>query len=94
MQIHCSIKVFGKVQGVFFRQSAKEKAQELQVNGYARNNTDGSVYIEAEGEQEKVNRFIEWCTNGPDTADVSHLEINEGVFKNYTTFKVLRDNPY
>lgn len=94
MQIHRSIKVFGKVQGVFFRQTAKEKAAELNVKGFALNNDDGTVSIEAEGEEDKVDLFIEWCRKGPRRAIVSAVEMNDGVFKNFTSFNILRNNPF
>ena len=46
---HLEIKIFGKVQGVFFRSSARQKAGELGLSGFAENLADGSVEIEAEG---------------------------------------------
>lgn len=92
MLIHRSIKVFGRVQGVFFRQSSKEKATSLGVMGFARNNADGTVSIEAEGEEILVNEFVEWCKKGPPRAVVDHLEINDGVFKKYKSFTILRGN--
>ena len=51
---HLSIHVSGKVQGVFFRASTKEKAEEFNIKGNVRNNADGSVSIEAEGEEENL----------------------------------------
>jgi acylphosphatase len=71
---HVKIRVHGKVQGVFFRQSAQEKAEELNVTGWARNEADGSVYMEAEGEDENLQRFLEWCRQGPPAASVSDME--------------------
>jgi acylphosphatase len=46
---HVSIRISGKVQGVFFRASTKGKAEQYGINGFVRNEKDGSVYIEAEG---------------------------------------------
>ena len=46
------IKIFGRVQGVWFRESAKKKAHELEINGWIRNEPDGSVYAEVDGEEE------------------------------------------
>lgn len=51
----------GKVQGVFFRASAKEQADKLGLNGWVRNLSDGSVEIQVEGEKETLKRFLEWC---------------------------------
>ena len=86
MQKHFNIKIFGKVQGVFFRQTTKEKARALGIKGFVRNETDGSVYIEAEGEEEILNKFIEWCKVGPSQARVEKIEITESALKNFTSF--------
>ncbi len=94
MKIHRSIKVSGKVQGVFFRQTAKEKALEYTIYGFARNDANGTVFVEAEGEEDQVNKFIEWCKKGSDRAIVSHIEINDGVFKNFTSFTILKSNTF
>ncbi len=92
--IHRSIQIFGRVQGVFFRQTAKEKAERYKVNGFAHNNEDGSVSIEAEGEEENMKSFLDWCSKGPAMAHVSRIVINDGVFKNYNSFKIIRDNTF
>ena len=59
--IHLTIVVKGKVQGVFFRASTREKAESIGVNGSVRNLPDGSVQIEAEATRDQLNRLIEWC---------------------------------
>ena len=71
---HIKIRVYGQVQGVFFRQSAQEKAEELDVVGWTRNEDDGSVYIEAEGESGALEKFLEWCWQGSPAASVSQVE--------------------
>ncbi|MGK7392587.1 MAG: acylphosphatase [Candidatus Cyclobacteriaceae bacterium M2_1C_046] len=85
---HYKIKVEGDVQGVFYRSSAKNKAQELGINGYASNQNDGSVFIEAEGKEHNLQQLIKWCEEGPDTAKVSHVEYQEGDVKNYEKFEI------
>lgn len=85
-----SITVSGKVQGVFFRASAKETAEQLNINGFAKNQPDGSVYIEAEGSQENLKQFIEWCKKGPPRAQVTHVDIQESELKNYERFEIRR----
>lgn len=82
-----SIRVIGLVQGVGFRWSAKEFADEQGVVGWAENDPDGCVRIEAEGDSMAVDRFLEWCRSGPVTAlveDVEWMEIptmGEGGFR-------------
>lgn len=83
---HWNIRVFGEVQGVFFRYSAKEKAEELGIRGFARNESDGSVYIEAEGEEDATRKFLGWCRGGPSSAKVAKIEASEGELKNFNEF--------
>ncbi len=71
------IRVTGKVQGVFFRHSAKLVAERLGLGGLVRNERDGSVYVEIEGESEIVQKFIGWCRVGPGEADVRKVEVAE-----------------
>jgi acylphosphatase len=68
------IVVFGHVQGVFFRQSTKKKAQEVGVRGWVRNRPDGTVEIVAEGSIETVDRLATWCHHGPEMARVERVE--------------------
>ena len=75
MKKHADIIIFGKVQGVLFRSSAKEKADELGVCGYVKNTADGNVFIGAQAEQEILNEFIEWCKRGPVNAKVEKIDV-------------------
>ena len=69
------IKIFGKVQGVFFRKSAKDEAVKLGLVGWVRNNNDGSVELLAAGEKEKLDEFVSWCKAGPALAEVENVEV-------------------
>lgn len=68
------LKVYGKVQGVGFRFYTHKRAQELGLKGYVQNKTDGSVYIEAEGEADQLEMFVLWCDEGPSWARVTRVE--------------------
>jgi len=84
------LRVKGKVQGVGFRYHTKLKASELNILGTVQNQDDGSVLIEAQGEKEKMEHFIQWCKKGPAMAEVSELlkeEINSNLF---AEFKIIR----
>lgn len=70
-----SIRVTGKVQGVFFRKSTEEKAGELGVKGLVRNEDDGSVYIEAQGGD--TEKFIDWLHKGPPRAEVDQVKVEK-----------------
>lgn len=85
---YLNIKISGFVQGIFYRATAKEEAEKLNITGFARNEPDGSVYIEAEGEEENLDKFIEWCHKGPPLAKVEKVETTETSLKNFSEFKV------
>lgn len=86
---HIKLKIFGRVQGVLFRASAQREANNLQVKGFIRNEPDGSLYIEVEGKERNLNKFLRWCNHGPIMANVIRVETEEGPVKNFTDFKVL-----
>jgi len=90
MKKHFKIHVHGKVQGVYFRATAVDKAHLYNVAGFTRNETDGTVYIEAEGDEESLKKFIEWCYIGPPRAVVEEVVIVEGDLKNYQNFITVR----
>lgn len=71
-----SIKVYGNVQGVFFRRSAKEEALKLGVTGWVRNEADGSASIMAVGDRKNLDEFIKWCRGGPPLARVDGVEVD------------------
>jgi acylphosphatase len=87
---HFSIRVSGKVQGVFFRASTEQKAREFSIKGFVKNEPDGSVFIEAEGEEENLKLFIEWCQQGPGSARVDRCDIKPGEVKKYSGFVIQR----
>lgn len=69
------VRVTGRVQGVFFRQSTVEMAQGLGLTGWVRNLADGRVEALFEGEQEVVEQALAWCRQGPPRARVDALEV-------------------
>lgn len=85
---HIEIKIFGTVQGVFFRDSTKQHADRLHIKGFVRNELDGSVYIEAEGSEKNLDEFIAWCEHGPDTAMVDYTDVVERPAKHFTDFHI------
>lgn len=67
-------KARGRVQGVFFRHTARIRAEKLNLKGLVRNENDGSVTIIAEGEEEALQKFLEWCRKGPPLARVYEIK--------------------
>lgn len=85
---HLDIHVTGRVQGVFFRASSQRKAYEYGVTGIVRNEPDGSVFIEAEGDELALTRFTDWCRVGPSRAEVERVDVTESEPKNYDGFVI------
>ncbi len=85
---HVSLTLIGRVQGVGFRYSAVQKAQEHNIKGFVKNQPDGSVYIEAEGEETDLEHFMYWCEKGPSSARVNHVSKQEKPIQNYPSFSV------
>ena len=83
------IIIHGQVQGVFFRASAQVRASELNLAGWVRNLSNGTVEVHAEGKRESINLFIEWCREGPPTAKVSRCDLNWVTPQAVRNFKVL-----
>lgn len=81
------VTVFGQVQGVFFRANVLKKASQLGLVGWVANEGDGTVKILAEGEEEKLNKLIEYCQSGPTFAKVHKVEVKwdraTGEFKEF-----------
>jgi acylphosphatase len=88
-QMHYNITVKGVVQGVSFRQAARSEAMRLGVAGTVRNAKDGSVRIEAEGEEVAVRELVRWCGQGPALAQVSGVVVAEGEWQGLRGFNVL-----
>jgi len=88
MKIHLEGKIHGKVQGVFFRDATRDFAHSRGINGIVRNEPDGSVYLEAEGDKTQLNALRGWLWKGPSAADVEEVDLREGQLRNYEGFKV------
>jgi acylphosphatase len=85
------IKVTGRVQGVFFRDTARQVATQLGLVGFARNEPDGSVHIEVEGQETALHEFLQWCPKGSDYAEVTNVEHSEHQAVGHQGFKILRN---
>jgi acylphosphatase len=68
------VYVSGQVQGVFFRDSARERAEQLGLAGWVKNLPDGRVEAVFEGAPEKVREMISWCEQGPSHATVEDVD--------------------
>ncbi len=85
---HVEIRVEGCVQGVGFRWWARAKAAALGIKGFVRNEDDGSVYLEVEGEDAAVDAYVDVCRRGPGGAMVDRITVSEGPMRRHAEFEI------
>lgn len=79
--------VSGKVQGVFYRATTREKALSLNLSGYAKNLPDGSVEVFAQGESADIEMLMDWLWKGSPASAVSSVTVSDTSFSDaHTTF--------
>lgn len=88
MTIH--LTVTGKVQGVYYRASAKEAAERLNITGWVKNTRSGDVEILASGTGEALDQFIHWCKQGPPNAIIKEVLVAKAPDETFDGFKVIR----
>ena len=71
------LRIRGRVQGVFYRDSTQREAQRMELRGWVRNRSDGSVEAIAQGPPERVAALIDWCHEGPPLARVVEVGVTE-----------------
>lgn len=84
--VHLLIK--GKVQGVFFRATAKKIAEQMGITGWVKNTDAGDVEAVACGSNEQLQQFISWCKKGPEKAVVTSVEVKNIEEQSFSGFKV------
>tara|TARA_A100001015_G_scaffold308224_1_gene405480 strand:- start:52 stop:324 length:273 start_codon:yes stop_codon:yes gene_type:complete len=90
MKVTVSVKIFGIVQGVFYRKSTYDKAIELGVVGWVKNCDDGTVEALFQGTQVQVDTILDWCHEGPERAIVSGIEVNIiNSIKDFDSFSII-----
>ena len=84
------IAVYGRVQGVYYRANALNKAKEFSILGTVQNMPDGHVCIVAEGDERNLERFVEWCKKGPILANVTRVEIQDCPVYGHSSFEIIK----
>lgn len=82
--------ISGKVQGVFFRATAKKVAEKYNITGWIKNSPVNKVEAIISGDSNDVKKFIHWCNDGPSGAKVSQVEIVEEPITEFSGFKIIR----
>ena len=80
--------VSGRVQGVFFRDGVRRRAEAVGVAGWARNTEDGTVEAVFEGDRQAVDELVEFCRRGPSRAEVATVEVVEEEPEGLSGFEV------
>ena len=78
------------MQGVFFRQSTQEKANQLGIKGTVKNCDDDSVEVIATGSKEQLDKLVAWCREGPPKADVINVSTQELSLQQFYNFSIIR----
>lgn len=89
-KIRVRLVISGRVQGVFFRYNMRREALKLGVTGWVRNLPDGRVEAVVEGDEEKVEKLVEWAHRGPPLARVDEVEITREEYKGeFNSFEIV-----
>lgn len=83
------VVVHGRVQGVFFRDTCRQRAAAAGVAGWVRNEPDGSVAALFEGPAEAVEEMVAWCHQGPASARVSRVDVADAAPAGADAFDVV-----
>jgi acylphosphatase len=82
------VVVHGRVQGVFFRDSVRERARAHGVAGWVRNTPEGTVEIHAEGDPDAVEHLLRFARTGPRAAEVDRVEVSDVPVEGHRGFDV------
>ena len=83
-------RITGTVQGVKYRATAQREAHRRGLTGWVRNEPDGTVLIDIEGDPAAVDTFLTWCAEGPPGARVATVETTAATPVGYEEFAILR----
>lgn len=86
-QITKHLRIFGRVQGVYYRAWTVENAQKLGLTGWVRNRKDGSVEALLTGEEGSVDDMIRQCYDGPQHAQVETISVHDGTSEHLQDFQ-------
>ncbi len=90
--IHYNIHIKGSVQNIGFLFSACFKADTFGIKGFATYRDETSVYIEAEGDGQKLDDFIKWCYKGPAGSEIKNVDTEEGRIMGFTDFIIKEES--
>ena len=84
------LTIKGKVQGVFYRATAKDVADQLGIKGWVKNLPDNNVEIRATSTEQILQQFMNWCKQGPPKAKVDDVIVEELSLEEFNGFRIIR----
>ncbi len=84
------LRIYGKVKGVWYRASTREKALQLGLSGYVMNKADGSVLAQVTGPEDSLEELIDWCHRGPAEAKVEEVRVTKIPLRRFEGFEIRR----
>lgn len=90
MTTRAHVFITGRVQGVFFRKTTEEKAEDVAVDGWVRNLDDGRVEAVFEGDEDAVEAMIDFCHEGPNRAAVTDVDVSYETPEGIDGFQIRR----
>ncbi len=88
MSIARQVRVHGRVQGVFFRDTCQSEAQAVGVTGWVSNEADGTVLAHFEGPEHEVDTMVQWCRSGSTSAQVRGVDVEQVDVAGFSDFQV------
>jgi acylphosphatase len=82
--------ITGKVQGVFYRATAKKISHKLNITGWIKNTKDSNVEAIATGNQDQLQEFIKWCEQGPESAKVINVVVTQEEDMHFNDFEIVK----
>jgi len=89
MDIRAHVLITGRVQGVFYRASTRDMAEQFGLTGWVKNTSDGRVEAVFEGEENSVKNMVKWCYQGPRFSDVLNVKVTyEKFLREFDEFSI------
>lgn len=88
MNVSYIAHISGRVQGVYFRASSQQIAIDNGISGYAKNLEDGDVEVLISGEEESIEKMLEWLKTGPPEAEIEHVEQTKIPWQQHNFFAI------
>ena len=84
------IRISGQLGGTLFRQEARQKGEKLGLTGHAQIEPEGDLRIDAEGEPDALDEFVNWCKTGPNGTNVRSVHVDDGPVQGFDRFMEMR----